>query len=383
MFKGGQAVRGLDFECLPFGPGEVREVNPLRDLVRRPYFRPAFLVAMVAGVVGAWAGEASAQFFGGGGFGGMGGGFGGRMGMGGIGAGSTVQGDILRGEGIAAMGFGQYNLSTAMATSINTDTAIRWNQYVYLSLEEDLHKKALHREAHFQRNDANYRKNLERIRTRPDQADLRSGDALNAVLVQLLDPRISPSNYRRAVVQLPGDTIRKIPFQYAQRAATFSMDRLIGKRDWPLRLRDPEFASFRKAYERAVDHAIELDVEGKLTSEAVREVHKAVQDFEIKVEQVIPQSNVDDFNQAKNYLKRLGDIPRMLNERAIERVIAEIETYPGTSVGDLIMFMQKHNLRFGVADSPLENELYASLFDNLAQQRDQVALPPEPDQPIK
>ena len=63
-------------------------------------------------------------------------------------AGSTSQGDILRGEGVAAMGFGQYNLATAMAASINTDTSIRWNQYVYLSIQEDLHNKFLHRMAH-------------------------------------------------------------------------------------------------------------------------------------------------------------------------------------------------------------------------------------------
>ena len=73
----------------------------------------------------------------------------------------------------------------------------------------------------------------------------------------------------------------------------------------------------------------------------------------------------------------------MLNERAIERIIAEIDTYPGTSVGDLIAFMQRHNLRFGVADSPNENELYAGLFDSLVQQREQVTLPPEPDIPNK
>ena len=327
---------------------------------------------LAACALGIGAENASAQFGGGG-----------NRGGGGIGAGSTVQGDILRGEGIAAMGFGQYNLATAMATSINTDTAIRWNQYVYLSIKEDLHEKYLHRVAHQERTNTNYNKNLDRIRAKPDQSDLRSGDALNVVLMQLLDPRISPSNYRKAVVQLSGDTIRKIPFQYAQRAATFSMERLIGKREWPLRLRDKEFASFRKDYERAVDHAIELDVEGKLSSEAVRAIQKAVDDFVIKVDQVILQSQVADFNQAKNHLKRLGEIPRLLNERAIERVIAEIETYPGTSVGDLIMFMQKHNLRFGVADSPRENELYASLFDNFVQQREQVTLPADNEQPLK
>jgi hypothetical protein len=283
------------------------------------------------------------------------------------------------------MGFGQFNLSTAMANSINTDTMIRWNQYVYLSIEEDLHKKYLHRMARKERNDANYNKNLERILNKPNQADLRSGDALNFVLMQLIDPRISPSNYRKAVIPLSGDTIRKIPFTYASRAATFSMERLVGKREWPLSLRGPEFARERRLYEKAIDAAIELDVEGKLTGDAVRAVATAVDDLDNAITRNILESRVQDITQARNFVRRLADIPRILNERPVEKVIAEIETFPGTSVGDLVLFMQRHNLRFGVAESPLENELYDHLFTELRTQRAQVALPEDAaeDQPLK
>jgi hypothetical protein len=276
------------------------------------------------------------------------------------------------------MGLGQYNLSSAMATSINTDTVIRWNQYVYMSLQEDLHNKYLHRMAHKENIEINYNKNLKRILEAPNPADLRSGDALNFVLMQLLDPRISPSNYRKSPVSLGGDAIRKIPFQYASKAATFSMERLIGKREWPLALRGEEFAKARKKYEHAIDAAVEADVEGKLTGQAVLAVATTVEDLERLVEQTIPQSRSDDYKQAKNHLKKLADIPRMLKEQAVEKVIAEIETYPGTSVGDLVAFMQRHNLRFGVADSPDENVLYANLFDSFRQQRDMVSLPPDP-----
>jgi hypothetical protein len=318
------------------------------------------------------AAEARGQFFGG--VGGLGG-FGGR---GGFGAGSTVQGDILRGEGLYYMGLGQFNLSSAMAASINTDTLIRWNQYVYLSLQEDIHNKYLSRMARQHHDNEAHRKILQRLREQPDQADLRSGDALNVVLVQLLDPRIGPSNYRRAVVPLTGDTIRKIPFHYAPRAATFSMERLIGKREWPLALRGEEFAPQRRAYEKAVDAAIEQDVQGTLTVGAVRAIETAVAELRDRVDQVIPQSRTAEYVQARNHLKRLADVPRVLREGAVERAIAEIETYPGTSVGDLLQFMQKHNLRFGVAETPRENELYAGLFLSLRELSDQVALPAEP-----
>src|SRR5208337_2165664 len=57
------------------------------------------------------------------------GGYGG-YGWGGWG-GQTAQGDIARGLGAYAMGAGYYNQQTAVANSINTDTVMRWNQYVY------------------------------------------------------------------------------------------------------------------------------------------------------------------------------------------------------------------------------------------------------------
>lgn len=294
------------------------------------------------------------------------------------GPGSTVQGDILRGEGVAATGFGQYNLATAMANSINTDTAIKWNQYVYLSIEEDLQKKYIHRMQRRQAKIESNREQMRRILEQPNQSDLLSGDALNYVLVQLVDPRISPSSLRSAVVPLAGETIRRIPFVYSARKATFSMERMLGKRNWPIGMRGTEFGPERRAYERAVDHAIELDVEGKLTGEAVDAVEQAIKGLSDRIDLSIPATRSTDQVQARNHVKMLSEIPRFLRERAVEKVIAEIDTYPGTSVGDLVQFMQRHNLRFGVASTPDENVLYASLFDSLRKLRDQVAVAADP-----
>src|SRR5262245_13053799 len=72
--------------------------------------------------------QAKAQFFG------YPPGFG-AFGWGGWG-GETVQGNIAQGLGMYAMGAGFYNESTAVANSINTDTVMRWNQYVYESQKE-------------------------------------------------------------------------------------------------------------------------------------------------------------------------------------------------------------------------------------------------------
>ena len=50
--------------------------------------------------------------------------------------GSTVQGDILRGTGVDSRGAAILYLNSAKARSIDADTAMRFNQYVYESLKE-------------------------------------------------------------------------------------------------------------------------------------------------------------------------------------------------------------------------------------------------------
>ncbi|MBY0395297.1 MAG: hypothetical protein K2X91_02355, partial [Thermoleophilia bacterium] len=54
-----------------------------------------------------------------------------------VGAGSTAEGDILRGGGVYLWGAGQFNLYTSMAQSIQVDTWMRLNEYIYQSLKLD------------------------------------------------------------------------------------------------------------------------------------------------------------------------------------------------------------------------------------------------------
>ena len=52
-------------------------------------------------------------------------------GWGGWGGASTVQGSMARGAGVAAAGAGIYNVDTAEARSMNANTAMQVNQYMY------------------------------------------------------------------------------------------------------------------------------------------------------------------------------------------------------------------------------------------------------------
>ena len=55
--------------------------------------------------------------------------------------GSTVQGDALRGQGVAYRGAAVLHLNAARARSIDADTAMRFNEYVYRSYQEYLRQR--------------------------------------------------------------------------------------------------------------------------------------------------------------------------------------------------------------------------------------------------
>jgi hypothetical protein len=147
--------------------------------------------------------------------------------------GGTVQGDIARGLGYFNMGAGVYNRQTAIARAINTDTAIRWNQYVYLSQQEANREYLARRNAAIARDKNAYDTLVKRIQEHPTAADIDNGDALNAALDQLSDPRIHTSALRMADAPIDAKMIRDIPFRHAAEAITFSLSGLKASSQWP------------------------------------------------------------------------------------------------------------------------------------------------------
>ena len=102
--------------------------------------------------------------------------------------GATPQGSIAQGLGYFAMGAGIYNVDTAVARSINVDTVIRWNQYVYLSQQEATREYFARRNAEIAKDKNAYNALLKRIQENPTAHDVENGDALNACAGPALGP---------------------------------------------------------------------------------------------------------------------------------------------------------------------------------------------------
>ncbi|WP_435006956.1 hypothetical protein P12x_004386 [Tundrisphaera lichenicola] len=295
----------------------------------------------------------------------------GGYGFGGWGA--TPQGSIAAGFGAYARGAGVYNYETAEANSINENTVVRYNQYLYNSMLEARRRYNREHARELKMDQANYEARLARIRDNPTPDDIKSGDALNTILDQLSDPKVmSGSSLRLANASVSPAAIKQIPFRDETDAVTISLSQLVNPENWPLPLRSEKFKPEREAYEKSIKEAVDEDAKGSLTPETVTKVRNAVAALSRKVEEEIPKSQQPDHVQATNYLKGLSGMSKMLSKPNVEAVIAELEKVENTTVGNLLAFMHSYNLRFAPAKDPQQEAIYSDLYPQLVSSRDKL-----------
>ncbi len=292
------------------------------------------------------------------------------------GPGSTVPGDYLRGVGIMAWGEGTYNYNTALANSINVDTVIRWTEYMadVAKLQTHDHVALIRREA--DKAKQAYSQKHERLLNSPEARDIENADALNETLGVLLNSRTSESALRGADYQvpLPAALIRQIPFKLDEKGEKFSMERLSvkGPNKWPPFLQDDRFQVVKKRYERVLDKALEQAIEGKMQIPTFDELKDVSDDLYAKLVEIRAPSPERGFMEAKERIDDLKKTVRLLETDQIERAIADIDKYGGTTVNDLKIFMQTHHLRFAPAKTPEERAIYPEIYAALTLQREKA-----------
>jgi hypothetical protein len=286
--------------------------------------------------------------------------------------GSTVQGDVLNGLGTAAFGEGLYNLNTASAWAIEADTWRRQNQYLYESYLERERQRSLRMTLRRRRNVAAWGRIHERITDKPELADIYRGDTLNALNRLVSVPRISPSERRLARIGVPGGTLQKIPLVHAPSKSVISLARLDVSKDWPLLLKTPAFEGLRRRYEAAVDEVLAQVAVRELSLPAINALERAVDDLRDAFEGNSLLANPIDRNNTADFLDRLEDTTRTLRTPGIDRDLSDVMGYLGTTVADLLTFMDQHELRFGRAESTGERALYEELYPLLVQYRDRL-----------
>jgi len=312
-------------------------------------------------------GEAKAQFGYGWGFNGWGG--------------ATAAGDIERGEAAYNIGAGVFNEKTAVARSINADTAMRWNEYWWESQQEATRRARARLEKNAKRttdaSDEAHRKLIES----PSDVDIASGNALSAMFHEMNDPRLSSSSKRVATAKVPAKLIKAIPFQHATEPVVISLDQLTAEDGWAPALAGDDFAKERKAYRAAIEKALRQNEEGAISKETVDEVRAALAGFRAKLK-ANPAAK-KQMVEALNDIKTHEGMVALLQEPKFEKAIAELDKVEDTSLGNLIAFMQAFNLRFGKAVTPEQQQAYIALHGPMSSLHGKLMAALEPESPPK
>jgi hypothetical protein len=288
------------------------------------------------------------------------GGFG-DFGWGGWGA-TTAAGDEARGLGMFAAGMGQYNAATAGANAINTDTVMRFNEYMYQSQQLRNERFWQQRTARRQRVNLSREIIFDRLRNAPERRDIHRGDALNVLLDEVTAPMRFPGSVSAGRATLTPDQVREIRFNFAPQAVTISLEELAGA--MPEALRDAAYAKEREAMAVAIERAqIEADEDGRVSVETLRELRDAIRAFRTRLMAELPSGARR--TEALNFLKANYGLARMLETPDLSNFLSSLNNVQTVSVGELLAFMTSFNLRFGVAREPRQRAVYEDLFVKL------------------
>lgn len=319
-------------------------------------------LSLAIGLVGL-VGPASAQYrypAGYGGFGGWGGGA------------STVGGNAAMGMGAFAAGAGSYNEQTAQARSINAQTAMQANEYMY-QCQQRRNRKYQQEQAERQKNvNMTAQDNYKRIHDTPTPHDIHVGDAENIVLDELLNPKVfTKALDQGGKMSISSTLVKTLPLTYAPQAVTISLEDLQSGAPDEL-LTNPAFATEVKQFRAVVAKARkEGESQGRIAPETLAQGRTILKALQTKVDATLADGTPAR-RQVDNYLKALYGLTKMLKEPNIKAFLSGLDKTETTDMAHLLSFMHSFQLRFGIAKTPEQEAAYDAIYPQLLTLRDTV-----------
>jgi hypothetical protein len=284
---------------------------------------------------------------------------------------ATPESAELQSAGVFAMGAGVYNLKTAEANNIDAQTAMKFNDYVADVTRESarIHAERVNRQ--LARNRALYDARQRQLRESPTLRDIETGDALNAAVADLSDPRLGGSALRAVKVPIQASLIADVPFVNAAERVTLMLDGLRAAIKWPEVFDDPRFANDQKTFDDLLARLREEAYQGELSARTLRDSRGFVNDLRAKL-QAQPLKDPLDQKDASKFITASTSLLGLLERPNIQPAILELKKIQDTRLGNLLGFMHAYNLRFGAATTPKERQAFRQLFEILDQTRDQL-----------
>jgi hypothetical protein len=217
--------------------------------------------------------------------------------------------------------------------------------------------------------DATYR----RLHDNPDPHDIHTGDALNVVLDELVNPRVYTQVVQKAATPINSQLVKNINFQHAANMILISLEDVSARAVPDALATSPNFETDRQAIRAIVAKGRqEAASPGQQVSpETLRSFRAAVQAAKDKADATFAQGTRQR-DESDNFLKALLGLSKMLERPDIEEFLKGLNRYPTTTLGHLISFMHSFNLRFGVAKTPEQEAAYDQIYPMLVQLRGQA-----------
>jgi hypothetical protein len=270
---------------------------------------------------------------------------------------------LMAGLGSYARGQGVYEVDKAKADSINLETMLKWNKALrarQLALREEQRKEAGVREAQRE--------------ARVEQQRLEDGTTLNTLLLEILDSDPGVMKSGRAKTPLSPAAIREIPFEWDSEAIAICIDQMTGKDSLPNLLMDDKYIDERNALQAAVGQALKEDTKGSVSPETRKRVDDAIARFRTKFVKNSADFQIG-YQDSKDYFTTLASLTRLLDDPSMKKFLDTLDDGQERTVGDLVVFMNAFNLRFGAATSDRQIEIYRRLTPALKDIRDAANTP--------
>jgi hypothetical protein len=248
---------------------------------------------------------------------------------------------------------------------------MRFNDYVARAALESASMYEARKNRQIQENKTMYNARQQKIRENPDRIDIEKGDALNAAVDDLNNPKIGPSAIRAARAPIPASLVSAVPFVYASERVTFMLDDIRSSVKWPEVFEDKRYADDEKAFDAIRDRVRKEADEGEVNPRTLRDANRFLDGLRARLE-ANPLPDPLDQKDAMSFITACTSLLGLLEKPDIRPALVDLRKIKDTTIGNLLGFMHAYNLRFGAATTPKERQAYQQLFPILDQTRDEA-----------
>lgn len=204
--------------------------------------------------------------------------------------------------------------------------------------------------------------NLQQMRGTPADAQVWSGEALNAILrnVQQLPPQRS----KKPSIPLDPSVVSRINVTDGTHTGSLGQLGRAERVQWPFPLRAPEFKEDRAKVDRLMGDALGQARTGEADFGTVRDLQATIARMQDELRNQIKEMTPNDYIQSKRFLGELEGTTRALTAPNAADLVSGKWQPEATTVDQLVAAMTKRGVNFAPA-SRGDEAAYSSLFQSL------------------